>query len=105
MGPREPIYLVLREPYFQRTFDCQKPLVRLQVVGHSQGMSALYVMLSNYPSLADKISLVGFQTFNSCQLHFFSVLSVFIMKMLGNLRKAINNLLTNVGHFWIFCSI
>merc|ERR1719209_2713105 len=32
---------------------------RLQVVGHSQGMSTLYVMLSNYPSMADKISLIS----------------------------------------------
>ena len=36
---------------------------RLQVVGHSQGMSALYVMLSNYPSMANNISLVGLQSF------------------------------------------
>jgi len=32
---------------------------RLQVVGHSQGMSALYVMLSNYPSMANNISLIS----------------------------------------------
>ena len=82
MGSREPIYLVLREPYFQRTFDCQKPLVRLQVVGHSQGMSALYVMLSNYPSLADKISLVGFQTFNS-------------LLLVSVILKRLENLITN----------
>ena len=46
----------------------QKPFARLQVVGHSQGMSALYVMLSNNPSMADKISLVGLQSSNVCFL-------------------------------------
>ena len=39
-------------------------LHRLQVVGHSQGMSALYVMLSTFPNLAEDISLVGFLVFN-----------------------------------------
>ena len=39
-------------------------------VGHSQGMSALYVMLSTFPNLTEDISLVGFLIFNSWKLLF-----------------------------------
>ena len=50
------------------------------MVGHSQGMSALYVMLSNYPSIADNISLVGFQSFDAfktlCNFYFSCISSV-----------------------------
>ena len=32
---------------------------RLQITGHSQGITALYVMLDQHPGLADNISLVS----------------------------------------------
>ena len=38
---------------------CQFTLsLRLQIVGHSQGITALYVMLDQHPHLAANISLV-----------------------------------------------
>ena len=52
-------------------------LFRLQVVGHSQGMSALYVMLSAFPNMAEDISLVGFLIFNSWKLLFDKNILVF----------------------------